>query len=476
MADAGIEPERELKLRICNDMISSKSYGYTIPNIIEVTLNNNSKIKVAFEHSINAGLENPTIIKSLIQELNTMMIPGKIIKSYTYAIIDIEDILFFDYFHNSYKTIEREIINEMGTKQIIKGIDKTSDLGISILTDIIEELKEYIIRGSDGKIYLMFSKKVDSNMEVFNKHGSMVLLLKNTILERYCDYLDVSNMDHLDVLGSIFNLYFLFGTAGEFILKKKSGNQFDLKFNFLSGTLMKSDYDNEKRLRKTTISFIELIKKLNQFYKINLIKSEEDLIPTNIDKTNEVIKLIDRGVKFYNIYDKEKLFDILKNNKTAVYWGQLRMNISMLLMFLDKELYKEEIARLKILLSKIDSSYSLTEQKEVKEFIDILNTIVISNNERPIIIQTIVNINNINNNIYTYLSTIQEIKMLFKPENLIESSMLKRRTGGAKKPQKSKKSRITRKSKKSKKSRITRKNNNNNNKNKNKNTRAKKRR
>ena len=98
MADAGIEPERELKLRICNDMISSKSYGYTIPNIIEVTLNNNSKIKVAFEHSINAGLENPTIIKSLIQELNTMMIPGKIIKSYTYAIIDIEDILFFDYF------------------------------------------------------------------------------------------------------------------------------------------------------------------------------------------------------------------------------------------------------------------------------------------------------------------------------------------------------------------------------------------
>lgn len=314
----------------CEEMKSTKSYGYRIPKILNVTLNNRERAKLVYSEAISIDLEPPTKIEDLTTQLNMMMMPGQKIKPYTYAVVELEDILFLTLFQDSLRTIERTIPERNGSAQIFRGIDPLSDIGNHILTILESLFRDYIAIGQDGKKYLMFFRVVGSNMELYNKHGSLVSFLKNAILDNFCELLDDSKLDYTDVEIEIFDLYYYFGAAGELLLSKRNVSSYDLNFNFLSGTLMQEDYNADGRLMIANNSLAVLLGDLNPSYKVFLKYNNSDLIGKNIDKTDDAISLMERGIKLYYIRDPELIQGILKN-KYLTNLSALRMSINILI-------------------------------------------------------------------------------------------------------------------------------------------------
>lgn len=314
----------------CEEMKSTKSFGYQIPKILNVTLNNRERAKLVYSKAISIDLEPPTKIEDLTMQLNNMMTPGQKIKPYTYAAIQLEEILFFTLFHDSLKTIERTIPERNGSMYTLRGIDPMSDVGHHILTTLEYLFRDYITIGQDGKKYLMFFRVVGSNMELYNKHGSLVSFLKNAILDNFCELLDDSKLDYTDVEVETFDLYFYFGAAGELLLSKRNVSSYDLNFNFLSGTLMQEYYNADGRLRIANNSLFVLLNYLNPSYRVYLKYNNKDLIGKNIDKTDDAISLMKRGIKLYYIRDPELIQGILKN-KYSINVSALRTSINILI-------------------------------------------------------------------------------------------------------------------------------------------------
>lgn len=434
----------------CEEMKSTKSFGYQIPKILNVTLNNRQRAKLVYNQAISIDLEPPTKIEDLTTQLNMMMIPGQNIKPYTYAVIQLEEILFFTLFHDSLKTIERTIPERNGSMYTLKGIDPLSDVGHHILTTLEYLFRDYIAIGQDGKKYLMFFRVVGSNMELYNKHGSLVSFLKNAIMDHFCELLDHSKLDYSDVEYEMFDLYFYFGAAGELLLSNRNVSSYDLNFNFLSGTLMQEDYNADGRVRIANNSLIVLLGYLNPSYKVYLKYNNIDLIGKNIDKTADAISLLRRGIKLYYIRDPELIQGILKNKYLTNLSG-LRMSMNILIHSLtsNKILDTKDIEYFKTLSGNIQlKSYNEELHKTIGDAMnELMKSDTIRGNES--VMRGIKKVSDAYGKISTDLRIKQAIKDLMVESNRAHEGELKRvrgvKSGGKRKNATHKKNRSNKK-------------------------------
>jgi hypothetical protein len=462
--------------KICKDFKTTRSYSYRIPKIINVTLNNSEKKNVIYDGEIIIDLEPPIIVDELYLQLNKSFIPGRLIKPYTYAIIELEKILFLPLFKDEYKTLTNTLIDENGNEIVHNYIDANSDIGKNILLILRTSLLNYIIRGNDNKEYIVFFRVVGSNFELFNKHGSFIAYLKNIILDNLCEFFDEEKMKNhmssidsynfgLDIDNYFYRLFFFYGSAGELLLNRIGISSFNVNYNFFSGTLMEIDYNTKQRNIIATNVFKTIVDNLDSSNRYILINTNKNLI-TDIDKTDDAIALIKRGIKLYYIYDDELIkaysLDGYLSNFTK-YFTKLKISINKLyslIGMLVPDIDKTVLIRIKGIQERLRNiDYKYEDNIDIKIFINelLLNTNISSNRLLKNLIQgEILNeIENLNN----YFIIKEKIKELMIPENIVNEGELKRSrgiaTGGKinKETKKQRKNRRYGKSKKQKKNR-----------------------
>jgi len=468
----------------CEKLKTTKSFGYNITEIINVTLNDGRKRNVIYDGSISLDLKPPIIFTDLIKQLNSSLIPGRSIKPYTYSIIELEKLLFLSIFKDDYKTLSKTLINVEGKEIIDRSIDPKSEIGESILSILRKELKQFIFIGKDGKEYICFFRVVGSNFELFNKHGSFTAYLKNILLDNFCDYFDFTTASaytdrfNQHSYDDEFNhLYFFYGIAGEFILDRVNESTFRVKYNFLSGTLMQTDYNTEERKIIADNTLNVILESLEASNRYILTYENNNLIP-NMDKTDDAIALIKEGIKLYYINDDDdEILKIYKKEKekSFVYFTQANIALRNLLTLTTLHsipINTKEIATFIRLLDGMkkesyDSKSNISENKRVIDLIRrFMNDNLLTN---PLIIadpslKSIIEINFFNNleKIKNYYLLEERINGMKRPENIVNEGDLKRtrgvKTGGKRKTKKQRKNKKYSKNKISKKQRKTKKN------------------
>lgn len=306
-----------------DDFITKTSYGYSLDTIIPVKLNNNKQIYTLLDpksREKEVGLKEPLTLKEFINKINLMSIPGKKRNPFTYAFIELEDILFCPIFNENIRT--DTVVKEENIER--KAVPKDSEYGLMILSLLREKLKDYLFI-INGKEYLVYFQMIESVIELLNKHGSLVAHLKNVILQTP-EIMNNPNIVNRDLFYNatieeidyeIYMLYFYHGSAGEVILKKTKENNYTLFYNFLSGTLMERYYNKEQRLNLSAIIFTALKDEFNPSYKYKTEFTSKSLID-NLDKTSDVIKLIKLGYNFYKINNEKLLEQIERFNPITV--------------------------------------------------------------------------------------------------------------------------------------------------------------
>ena len=306
-----------------DDFITKTSYGYSLDTIIPVKLNNNKQVYTLLDpksREKQVGLKNPLTLKEFINKINLMSIPGKKRNPFTYAFIELEDILFCPLFNENIRT--NSIVKEENIER--KSVPKDSEYGLMILSLLREKLKDYLFI-INGKEYLVYFQMIESVIELLNKHGSLVAHLKNVILQTP-EIMNNPNIVNINLFHNatieeidyeIYMLYFYHGSAGEVILKKTKENNYTLFYNFLSGTLMERYYNKEQRLNLSSVIFTQLKDEFNPSYKYKTEFTSKSLID-NLDKTSDVIKLIKLGYDFYKINNEKLLEQIERFNPITV--------------------------------------------------------------------------------------------------------------------------------------------------------------
>lgn len=423
------------KLSLCKQMKSLKSFGYRIPKIINVTLNDRSKAKLVYKGNVSLDLEPPITLGQFVQDINTSTIPGRIIKPYTYAIIRLQDILYLSLFQEQFKTIEKPILTGNGTEISLRGIDSKTDIGQHIINTLERFLQDYIILGSDGYKYIVFFKVVGSNIELFNKHGSMVFFLKNIILDHLCEFLDEQKLQNADDFNTeLFDVYFYNGVAGEFILSRETKSLFQMNYNFLSGTLMELEYNTDYRNSIFMNSISMLMPHFNPSYRYKLMYKNTDLIPKNMDQTYDAIQLLRRGVKLYYIQDPELIRGILRSQYLTNI-SRLRMALNTLSTLIRTNKLNPSIVSELVSMSKNIqlSSFSLDLNTRIQHYIQELSMMPdIQKNQR--LMTSIENVHKQIEVLHNDFRIKQAIQDLFIPSNQVDESQLKRPTmkGGKK--------------------------------------------
>lgn len=420
----------------CLKMVTKQSYGYSIPKMIQAYNNSNELINLVY-NNFSLPLEPPIFIMDFASEINYSLNPSIKFQPYTFCIIDIENILFLSIFKKEFKTTVVNIFEDEEEKSF-DVIDKHSEIGEHILMTIMDLFHQYIVVGSDGKYYLTFYRVVGSHFELFNKHGSFVAFMKNTILENFCDYIEESSLVNKDDFDAEFyDLFYYFGSAGEFLISKAATNRFYLNYNFFSGTLMRKDYNTDSRIKYTTSVLDYIINELNPsfYYKPNYV-DKQVLIPSKMDSTNDAISLINRGVRLY-VVDNDLYNGFIKKNFTLLF-TRLRMAIQTLNTMINIFKMKNEPSKNLIFLMKNMNSKTISTEflLELERNVEELQS-VIPEDKKIRLQKSVLNLNKTIQNMRNYFILKNEINTVVERSDPISISDLKRvrgvKTGGKKK-------------------------------------------
>jgi hypothetical protein len=420
----------------CLKMITNESYGYSIPKMIQAYNNSNELINLVY-NNFSLPLEPPISISDFVSEINYSLNPSIRFQPYTFCIIDVENILFLSIFKKEFKTTIVNIFEDEDEKTV-DIIDKHSEVGEHILMTIMDLFHQYIVVGSDGKYYLTFLRVVGSHFELFNKHGSFVAFMKNKMLEHLCDYIEESSLVNRDDFDSEFyDLFYHFGSAGEFLISKAATNRYYLNYNFFSGTLMRKEYNTVSRIKYTKSVLDSIINELNSsfYYKPNYVDKQQ-LIPRKMDSTNDAISLINRGVKLY-VIDNDLYNGYIKQNFITLF-TRLRMAVQTLNTMINIFKIKNELSLKLIHLMKNMNSKTISTEflLELERNIEELQS-VISEDKKIRLQKSIMNLNKTIQNMRNYFILKDEINTVVDRTEPISIGDLKRvrgvKTGGKKK-------------------------------------------